>query len=106
MERQFLKASLFFLLGLSSCQSNPTTLSSYDSLCNPGSLDAECVKEVVISIEESKPVAKNVWEYMIINNSYDHKIKFDEKTISYINNHIKDVDKFKTTPSISSSENI
>ena len=94
MERQFLKASLFFLLGLSSCQSNPTTLSSYDAICNPGSLDAECVKEVVISVEESKPVAKNVWEYMIINNSYDHKIKFDEKTISYINNHIKDVDKF------------
>ena len=25
MERQFLTASLFFLLGLSSCQSNPTT---------------------------------------------------------------------------------
>ena len=94
MERQFLKASLFFLLGLSSCQSNPTTSSNYDSICNHGSLDAECVNEVVISVEEPKPVAKNVWEYMIINNNYDHNIKFDKKTISYINNHIKDVDKF------------
>ena len=94
MERQFLKASLFILLGLSSCQSNPTISSNYDSMCNPGSLDAECVNEVVISVEEPKPVAKNVWEYMIINNNYDHKIKIDEKTISYISNHIKDVDKF------------
>ena len=94
MERQFLTASLLFLFGLSSCQSNSTTSSNYDAICNPGSLDAECVNEAIISVEEPKPVAKNVWEYMIINNNYDHKIKFDEKTISYINNHIKDVDKF------------
>jgi len=94
MERQFLTASLFFLLGLSSCQSNPTTSINYDAICSQDSLDAECVNEVVISVEEPKPVAKNVWEYMIINNNYDHNIKFDEKTINYINNHIKDVDKF------------
>ena len=94
MERQFLTASLFFLLGLSSCQSNPTTSINYDAICSQDSLDAKCVNEVVISVEEPKPVAKNVWEYMIINNNYDHNIKFDEKTINYINNHIKDVDKF------------
>ena len=94
MERQFLTASLFFLLGLSSCQSNPTTSSNYDAICSQGSLDAECVNEVAISVEEPKLVANNVWEYMIINNNYDHNIKFDEKTINYINNHIKDVDKF------------
>jgi membrane-bound lytic murein transglycosylase D len=94
MERQFLKASLCILLGLSSCQSNPATSTNYDSICNAGSLDAECVNEIVISVEESKPVANNVWEYMIINNNYDHNIKFDEKTNNYINNHIKDVDKF------------
>ena len=94
MERQFLTASLFFLLGLSSCQSNPTTSSNYDAICSQGSLDAECVNKVAISVEELKPVANNVWEYMIINNNYDHNIEFDEKTINYINNHIKDVDKF------------
>jgi len=94
MERQFLTASLFFLLGLSSCQSNPTTSSNYNAICNQGSLDAECVNKVVISVEEPKQVASDVWEYMIINNNYDHNIKFDEKTINYINNHIKDVDKF------------
>jgi len=94
MERQFLTASLFLLLGLSSCQSNLTTSGNYDSICNPVSMDTKCIKEVVISVEEPKPVAKNVWEYMIIKNNYDHNIKFDEKTIKYINNHIKDVDKF------------
>ena len=94
MERQFLKASLFFLLGLSSCQSNPTSSSNYDTACNPVSWDAECVNEVVISVEESKPVAKNVWEYMIINNNYDHNIDLDEKTLGYINSHLKDLDKF------------
>ena len=74
MERQFLKASLFILLGLSSCQSNPATSTNYDSICNPGSLDLECVNEAVITVEEPKPVANNVWEYMIINNNYDHNI--------------------------------
>jgi membrane-bound lytic murein transglycosylase D len=94
MERQFLIASLFFLLGLSSCQSNPTTSSNSDSICNPISLDAKCGNEVVISVEEPKPVAKNVWEYMIINNNYDHNIDLDEKTLGYINSHLKDLDKF------------
>ena len=94
MERQFLKASLFILLGLSSCQSNPTTSSNYDFICNPVSLDAECVDKVVISVEEPKPVAKNVWEYMIINNNYDHNINLDEKTLGYINSHLKDLEKF------------
>ena len=94
MERQFLTASLFLLLVLSSCQSNLTTSENYDSICNPVSMNAECVNEVVISAEEPKPVARNVWEYMIINNNYDHNIKFDEKTVNYINNYIKDVDKF------------
>ena len=94
MERQFLTASLFLLLVLSSCQSNLTTSENYDFICNPVSMDAECVNEVVISAEDPKPVARNVWEYMIINNNYDHNIKFDEKTVNYINNYIKDVDKF------------
>ena len=32
---------------------------------------------------------------MIINNNYDHDINLDEKnSLGYINNHLKDVDKF------------
>jgi len=94
MERQFLIASLFFLIGLSSCQSNPTITSDIDIKCSSGSLSTGCNNEIIPSIEEPDPVAENVWDYMIINNDYDHEITFDEKTLSYIKNHLKDVDKF------------
>ena len=96
MERQFLIASLFFLIGLSSCQSNPTitSTSDIDIKCSSGSLSTGCNNEIIPSIEKPEPIAENVWDYMIINNNYDHEIAFDEKTLSYINNHLKDVDKF------------
>ena len=94
MERQFLIASLFFLIALSSCQSNPTITSDIDIKCSSGSLSTGCNNEITPSVEEQEPVAENVWDYMIINNNYDHEIAFDEKTLSYINNHLKDVDKF------------
>ena len=94
MERQFLAASLFLLFALSSCQSNPAAESSIDTKCTTGSIATECYKNVVIPVDEPQLVAKNVWEYMIINNNYDHDISLDKKTLEYINNHIKDVDKF------------
>jgi membrane-bound lytic murein transglycosylase D len=94
MERQFLIASLFFLIGLSSCQSNPAITSDIDIKCSSGSFSTGCNNEITPSVEEPEPVAENVWDYMIINNNYDHEIAFDEKTLSYINNHLKDVDKF------------
>ena len=94
MERQFLAASLFLLFALSSCQSNPAAESIMDTKCTTGSIATECYKNVVIPVDEPQLVAKNVWEYMIINNNYDHDISLDKKTLEYINNHIKDVDKF------------
>lgn len=94
MERQFLAASLFLLFALSSCQSNPPAQSSMETKCIPGPNISECNKNVVISVDEPQLVADNVWEYMIINNNYDHDIILDKKTLEYINNHIKDVDKF------------
>ena len=94
MERQFLIVSLFFLIGLSSCQSNQTITNDIDVKCSSGSSSIGCINGVASSIEVPEPVAKNVWDYMIINNNYDHDITFDEKTLSYINNHLKDVDKF------------
>ena len=93
MERQFLILSLFFLLGLSSCQSNPTKINNIDFQCGSSSLSDKCVNDIILPIEEPKPVAKNVWDYMIINNNYDQNIILDEKTLSYISNHIKDKDK-------------
>ena len=94
MERQFLILSLFFLIGLSSCQSNPTKINNIYFECGSSSLSDTCVKEIILPVEEPKPVAKNVWDYMIINNNYDQNIILDDKTQSYINNHIKDKDKF------------
>jgi hypothetical protein len=79
MERQFLILSLFILFGLASCQSNPAVIKNIDPQCNPSSLDAECSNEIVLPIKEPKPVAKNVWDYMIINNNYDNNIALDEK---------------------------
>lgn len=94
MERQFLAASLFFLLGLSSCQSTPASVSNNDANCLPGPTNSECYKNIVISVKEPQPIAENVWEYMIINNNHAHDVTFDKKTLNYINNHLKDVDKF------------
>ena len=94
MERQFLIVSLFFLIGLSSCQSNQTITSDIDVKCGSGSLSTRCINGVTPPIEVPEPVAENVWDYMIIKNTHDHDITFDEKTLSYINNHLKDVDKF------------
>ena len=82
MERQFLIISLFFLFQLSGCQSNPTFTNNFD------------VKEIIEPIEEPSPIAENVWDYMIINSNYDHDVNIDEKTLDYINNYIKDIDKF------------
>ena len=94
MERQFLAASLLFLIALSSCQSNPAIVNNMDTKCTKSSIDSECHKNVVISIEKPPLIAENVWEYMIINNNYDHNVTLDKKTLGYINNHLNDVDKF------------
>jgi membrane-bound lytic murein transglycosylase D len=94
MERQFLVLSLIFLIGLSSCQSNPAITSVSDVKCNSSSLRTKCTKGAIPLIENPAPLAKNVWDYMIIKNNYDHNVNLDEKTIAYINNHIKDIDKF------------
>ena len=86
MERQFLILSLFILFGLLGCQSNPAVIKNIDAQCVSSSLGTECTNEIVLPIEKPKPVAKNVWDYMIINNNYDQNIILDEKTQSYINN--------------------
>ena len=82
MERRFLIISLFFLFQLSSCQSNSTVTNNF------------ALEEITKPTEELTPIADNVWDYMIINSNYDDDINLDEKTLNYINNHIKDVEKF------------
>ena len=94
MERQFLTASLFFVFALSSCQSNQSVTKILDDPCSSRSSDKVCVVEVIPQIEKPEPIIENVWDYIIVNNYYDNSITVDEKTKNYINNHIKDIDKF------------
>ncbi len=89
MERQLLIFSLLFLFALSSCQYNQAPISNVDIQCEYGSLSDICVAENFLVIEEVKPVAKNVWEYMIIYNNYDQNIILDEKTLFFISNYLK-----------------
>ena len=88
MERQLLIFSLLFLFTLSSCQYNQAPISNVDIQCGYGSLTDICVAENILVIEEVEPVAKNVWEYMIINNDYDQNIALDEKTLFFISNYL------------------
>ena len=94
MERQFLTASLVFVFALSSCQSNQSVTKILDDPCSSRSSDKVCVVEVIPQIEKPEPIIENVWDYIIVNNYYDNSITVDEKTKNYINNHIKDIDKF------------
>ena len=94
MERQFLIASLFFLFALSSCQSNQPVSAILDDPCDSMPLDTVCVDEIIPQIEKPEPIIKNVWDYMIVNNYYDNTITIDERTQGYIDNHIKDIEKF------------
>jgi len=89
MERQLLIFSLLFLFALSSCQYNQAPISNVDIQCEYGSSSDICVAENFLVIEEVEPVAKNVWEYMIIYNNYDQNIVLDEKTLFFISNYVK-----------------
>ena len=94
MERQFLIASLFFLFVLSSCQSNQSVTKILDDPCDSMPVDTVCIDEIIPQIEKPEPIIENVWDYMIVNNYYDNTITIDERTQDYINNHIKDIEKF------------
>ena len=57
---------------LKSVHLSKTLIKNIDPQCSSSSLGAECANEIVLPVEELKPVAKNVWDYMIINNNYDN----------------------------------
>ena len=82
MERRFLIISLLFLFQLSGCQSIPVVINNFD------------VKEITKPVDEPTQIAENVWDYMVINSDYNYDVYLDKKTLYYINNHIKDIQKF------------
>ena len=89
MERQFLNLILFTCLILSSCQQLPEK------------------KEVVpvaeiqnnqqtTQIDNDKLISyySDIWDYILMKSSYSSR-ELDEQTLFYMNQHLKDVDKFK-----------
>lgn len=89
MERQFLNLILFTCLILSSCQQLPEK------------------KEVVpiAEIQNNQQTAQidndklisyysDIWDYILVKSSYSSR-ELDEQTLFYMNQHLKDVDKFK-----------
>ena len=93
MERQFL-ISLLLLFSIFSCQTTSNLSLVSNTQCISTDSQNKCfdnTEELQIAI---KPIPSDVWEYMIFNSEYDKNIILDQKTLSYINKHIRDIEKF------------
>jgi len=93
MERQFL-ISLLLLFSIFSCQTTSNLSLVSNTECISTDNQNKCfdnTEELQIAI---KPIPSDVWEYMIFNSEYDKNIILDQKTLSYINKHIRDIEKF------------
>ena len=104
MERQFLIKYFIILIALASCQQLEVSDSNIDIDNNIELIKNSSNNDNPISDEVVIPYL-NIWEYLIKNASSNEEI-INNQILFHMNSHLKDVDKFKTTPSISSSENI
>ena len=90
MERQLLALSLLCLAILNSCQTSQVDL-GYNQ---PNEIPLVFEEQVLQEIIEEEIVPNNIWEYMAVNSStYDNYV-INEQTLLFMNNHIKDIDKF------------
>ena len=88
MERQFLiLLSIFFLFA--GCQTNNVKTLNENDNSPLIQVNLNNIEEVII---EEKP--KDVWAYIIKNSTQGSEIIINDQTLLYMNNHIKDVDKF------------
>ena len=92
-----MKISLIFALAflvLSSCQVT-SSLSEQDR-----EMQLESIKVEETSTEEEitfiEPIPENVWEYMITKSPFSENVIINEQTLVFMNNHIKDLDKFNS----------
>ena len=93
MERQFL-ISLLLLFLIVGCETTPVLTIKNNSECITAYSDNECIKSSEESLVVFKPLPSDVWEYMIFNSDYEKDFILDQKTLSYINRHIQDLEKF------------
>ena len=91
-----MKISLIFaftFLVISSCQVT-SSLSVPDREIQLESITVEeNASEEITYIE---PIPENVWEYMITKSSLNENVIINEQTLIFMNNHIKDLDKFNS----------
>ena len=93
MERQFL-ISLLLLFLIVGCETTPVLTIKNNSECITTYSDNECITSSEESLVVFKPLPSDVWEYMIFNSDYEKDFILDQKTLSYINRHIQDLEKF------------
>ena len=79
MERQLL--TFFLVISVVGCQQTPTIPNEI-----PKNTSYELVK---------KDSYINIWEYLQVNNKIKQSNYLDEQILSYMNNHLRDLDKFE-----------
>ena len=89
MERQFLNLILFTCLILSSCQQLPEK----KEVLPVAEIQSN---QQTTQIDNDKLISyySDIWDYILMKSSYS-SIELDEQTLFYMNQHLKDVDKFK-----------
>ena len=85
MERQLLTI-FFIVISIVGCQQTPTTIKGIPN---------EISKNTSYDLVENKDSYVNIWEYLQVNNKIKQSDYLDEQILSYMNNHLRDIDKFE-----------
>ena len=85
MERQLLTI-FFIVISTVGCQQTPTTFKDIPN---------EISKNSSYELVEKKDSYENIWEYLQVNNKIKQSNYLDEQILSYMNNHLRDIDKFE-----------
>ena len=85
MERQLLTV-FFIVVSVVGCQQTPTTIKGIPN---------EISKNTSYDLVEKKDSYVNIWEYLQVNNKIKQSDYLDEQILSYMNNHLRDIDKFE-----------
>ena len=85
MERQLLTI-FFIVISVVGCQQTPT---------NVKDIPNEISKNTSYKLVEKKDSYENIWEYLQVNNKIKQSNYLDEQILSYMNNHLRDIDKFE-----------
>ena len=85
MERQLLTIFIIVISAVG-CQQTPTTIKGIPN---------EISKNTSYDLVENKDSYENIWEYLQVNNKIKQSYYLDEQILSYMNNHLRDIDKFE-----------